>query len=113
MARAIDDLAVALDDLLSGHVLRGGSDQVWNQNVDVALQNDEVPGAGLRQHSGRAPRERSSARRPSLLWPPPAGPQDAAGAIETEECLRQGRWMRGIIALNPGVQRVTGVSESV
>ena len=38
------------------------------------------------------------------------GPQDAAGAIETEKCLQQGRQMPGIIALNPGVQRVTGAT---
>jgi hypothetical protein len=39
--------------------------------------------------------------------------QNAAGASETEKCLQQGRRIRGIIALNPGVQRTTGATGPV
>ena len=60
---AIDDLAVALDDLLSGHGFRGVADQSGDEDVGVALQHDQVFGAGLYQHIAVEPGQGTGAEK--------------------------------------------------
>ena len=45
--RAVDDLTMALDDLVGGHLFHQVASQRWNEDVGIALQDDEISRARL------------------------------------------------------------------